>query len=119
MISVTKNIRSAAIVATAIAALAGTGALAQNLSTAGATHNSSSNSSSALKATPSAEPSDSPDASPKADATPNASKTGVPGGAHGACVSAVAQNKSAVVDNGHGQKTHGARVSKAAHDCPK
>jgi hypothetical protein len=121
MISITKNLRSAAIVAIAIGALAATGALAQNLSTPGATHRPESKSSPAAKAAHSPEATESPkvaeSAAPEATETADAAKTGA--GKHGECVSAVARDHSLVADNGHGRSTHGAAVSKAAHDCPK
>jgi hypothetical protein len=124
MISITKNLRSAAIVAIAIGALAATGALAQNLSTPGASHRPASKSSPAAKAAHSPEATESPkvaesatpEATEKADAS-NTAKTDAD--KHGDCVSAVARNHSLVADNGHGRSTHGAVVSKAAHDCPK
>ena len=118
MISITKNLRSAAIVAIAIGALAATGAMAQNLSTPGASHSPHSKSSPAPKATPSSKPSESPDAT----GSPSDAQTEKPdaaGGKHGDCVSKVARDHGLVADNGHGQTNHGAAVSKAAHDCPQ
>jgi hypothetical protein len=124
MISITKNLRSAAIVAIAIGALAATGALAQNLATSGASHRPESKSSTAARAAHSPEASESPkvaeSASPEATEQVDASKTAkTDADKHGDCVSAVARTHSLVADNGHGQSTHGAAVSKAAHDCPK
>jgi hypothetical protein len=124
MISITKKLRSAAIVAIAIGALAATGALAQNLSTPGATHRPESKSSHAAKAAHSPEATESPKVAESASAAAtdpaDASKTAKTGaGKHGECVSAVARNHSLVADNGHGRSTHGAAVSKAAHECPK
>ena len=120
MISITKKLRSAAIVATAIGALAATGAMAQNLSTPGASHRPESKSSAAPKATPSPKPSESPDITASNSAqTEKADVAKTDADKHGDCVSAVARNHSLVADNGHGHSTHGAAVSKAAHDCPK
>jgi hypothetical protein len=105
MISISKNLRSAAIVATAFAALAGTGALAQSVT--GATH-ASPKSTTAPRATPLPEASEAPDVkgSPEADATPNAGNT------HGDCVSDVATTKATFTAHGH--TNHGAAVSQAA-----
>jgi hypothetical protein len=124
MISITKNLRSAAIVAIAIGALAGTGALAQNLSTPGASHRPESKSSSSAKAAHSREASESPEVAasttPEPTDTSDASKAAkTDADKHGDCVSVAARNHSLVADNGHGRSTHGAAVSKAAHDCPK
>jgi hypothetical protein len=124
MISITKNLRSAAIVAIAIGALAATGALAQNLATSGASHRPESKSSPAAKAAHTPEASESPEVTVSTSAEPtekaDVGKTAkTDADKHGDCVSAVARNHSLVADNGHGQSTHGAAVSKAAHDCPK
>ena len=105
MISISKNLRSAAIVATAFAALAGTGALAQSVT--GAAH-ANPKSTTAPKATPSPEASEAPDVkgSPEADGAQGAND------AHGDCVSAVA--KSDATATAHGHTNHGAAVSHAA-----
>ena len=113
MISISKNLRSAAIVATAIGALAGTGALAQNMSTQGATH-ANAKSFSAPNASSNSEASETPDVNSNPD-TPEASSSP---GAHGLCVSAVA--KSDATATAHGHTNHGAAVSHAARvTCTK
>jgi hypothetical protein len=122
------KLRSASIVALATAALAGTSALAAQIQT-------SPSPSAPGHSQATAHPSESPDLhrsptphpspsqSAAAKPTPSAKATESPetgdSGIHGACVSKVAQDHTAVADNGHGKKTHGAAVSKAAHDCPK
>ncbi len=107
MISISKNLRSAAIVATAFAALAGTGALAQSVT--GATH-ANPKSTAAPKATPSPEASEKPDVS--VSETPDVQPSAGAGEAHGDCVSAVA--KSDATATAHGHTNHGAAVSHAA-----
>jgi len=102
-------------------------ALAQNLSTPGASHTPQSKSSPSPKATPSPKPSPKPSASPGVTgSTPNPqtdkADVDTPDGAgdtHGACVSAIARNHSLVADNGHGHSNHGAAVRNAAQTCPK
>jgi len=126
MISIARNFRSAAIVAIAVAALAGTGALAETLSSQGATHSTHAKSSSAPRATPSPESSESPDVN-RPDSDEQSEKTDVDtpdtdkadADKHGDCVSAAARNHSLLADNHHGGKNHGAAVSDAAHSCPK
>ena len=118
MIPITKKLRSAAIVAIAIGALAATGALAQNLSSPGASHRPESKSTSAAKAALSPEASESPDGTASNTAqTQTAGAANTDADKHGDCVSAVARDHTLFADNGHGKSTHGAAVSKAAHDC--
>ncbi|HXA41763.1 MAG TPA: hypothetical protein VNV65_02500 [Candidatus Solibacter sp.] len=113
MISISKNLRSAAIVAAAFATLAGTGALAQ--SATGAAH-ANPKSTTAPKATPSPEASEKPDVT--TSETPEVQSSADANDAHGDCVSAVA--KSDATATAHGHTNHGAAVSHAARvTCAK
>jgi hypothetical protein len=107
-------------VALAVGALAGTSALAANLSAPGASHHSDSKSSPAPKATTHA--GESPDVTGQSRAEtvePTVVDTDkAASDAHGGCVSKIARDHTKTEANKHGRKTHGALVSDYAHSCP-
>ena len=110
MISISKNLRSAAIVATAFAALAGTGALAQSVT--GATH-ANPKSTTAPKATPSPEATETPDVKASADANTDVAGPQDSNNSHGKCVSAAAKTDKTLATPHHAAN-HGGFVSNAA-----
>ncbi|SRR5258708_4182441 len=112
MISISKNFRSAAIVGMAVAALAGTSALAANLNTQSPSHSTHAKASTAPNAKVSPEAAETPDVNGHSDAAPQTDKPLTAGDAHGDCVSAVA--KSDATATAHGHTNHGAAVSHAA-----
>jgi hypothetical protein len=121
MISITKNLRSAAIVAAAILTLAATSALAQNLSTSRPSHSPESKSSAAPKASDSAEttaPNVESTEKPDVETTEAAKTDKTDPDHHGDCVSAIAKGDT-TAPNTHGQTNHGWAVRKAAHGCGK
>jgi hypothetical protein len=122
VISIPKNLRSAAIVALAVGALAGTSALAANLSAPGQSHHPDSKSSPAPKATTHAAPVESPDVTGKSRAEtvePTEVDTDkAESDAHGDCVSKIARDHTKTEANKHGKQSHGALVSDWAHSCP-
>jgi hypothetical protein len=122
VISIPKNLRSAAIVALAVGALAGTSALAANLSAPGQSHHSDSKSSPAPKATTHAAPGESTDVTGQSRAEtvePTVVDTDkADPDAHGDCVSKIARDHTQTEVNKNGKHSHGAWVSDWAHSCP-
>jgi hypothetical protein len=124
MISISKSLRSAAIVAAATLTLAATGALAQNLSTTRPAHSSESKSSTAPntehspEVTTSSATSTEPTEKPDVETTEAAKTDKTDPDHHGDCVSKIARDHTQTEANKDGKQSHGAWVSDWAHSCP-